>query len=460
MTPADDPDKPRIIVPGAEPAPSPASETDDRGASGSRIVLPPGVTREEDDDIPEYPRLRPLIMMPISDGQRELLIVTDPLGVIEGQPALGIEALPLLQLLDGTTSITDIAAAVMRESRDLRVANMVREFVGQLDRLLMLQSPRFEEAYDALRREYHPLEIRPAALEGHSYPAEREALAKFLDGHFDEAAAMRAADGDPERAADAFPRAVLAPHLDPRRAGPAIARAFMEFGAEPREPLRVVVFGTGHSLMDDLFALTRKHFETPLGKVACDTAFVDAVAGALGDPAYRSELTHRDEHSIEFQALYLKHRFGDRPVKMVPILCGGFHGLLEDGIKPREDASFEELIAAVRDAEQKLGGPTVYVAGVDFSHVGPRFGDPAADDRVKAEVEAKDRAAIEAARRGDADAWFDAIAAHDDSTRICGFAPTYAMLRCAEPGEGRLLRYEQSDEKDGSLVSVASMVWG
>lgn len=462
MTGPEDKQKPRIIIPGADPGPeTPPDAAPGTGApeTGSRIVLPPGVTREEDDQVPEYPRLRPLVLMPISDGQRELLIVTDPLGVIEGQPALGIEALPLLQLLDGTTSITDIAAAVMRESKDLRVANMVREFVGQLDRLLMLQSPRFEAAYDEIRRAYHPLEIRPAALEGHSYPAKREALETFLDGHFAAAEKMREEAGEPARASDAFPRALLAPHLDPRRAGAAIARAFLEIGDATREPLRVVVFGTGHSLMDDLFALTRKHFETPLGKVTCDTAFADAVADVIGDAAYNSELMHRDEHSIEFQALYLKRRFGDRPVKMVPILCGGFHGLLEDGIKPREEPSFEELIAAVRDAERRLGGPTVYVAGVDFAHVGPRFGDPPADERVKGEVEEKDRAAIEAARRGDADGWFDAIAAHDDSTRICGFAPTYAMLRCAEPGEGRLLRYEQSDEKDGSLVSVAAMVW-
>jgi hypothetical protein len=33
------------------------------------------------------------------------------------------------------------------------------------------------------------------------------------------------------------------------------------------------------------------------------------------------------------------------------------------------------------------------------------------------------------------------------------------MLRCAAPGEGRLLDYEQSDEKDGSMVTIATMAW-
>jgi AmmeMemoRadiSam system protein B len=132
---------------------------------------------------------------------------------------------------------------------------------------------------------------------------------------------------------------------------------------------------------------------------------------------------------------------------------------MDQGKTPRDDSEFEALIQAVRETERALGGTTVYVAGVDLSHLGARFGDPVVDERVKSETEKWDREALEAARRGDADGWFAAIATHDDQTRICGLAPTYAMLRCAEPGEGRLLRYEQSDEPGGSFVSIAAMVW-
>src|SRR5439155_11184145 len=120
---------------------------------------------------------------------------------------------------------------------------------------------------------------------------------------------------------------------------------------------------------------------------------------------------------------------------------------------------FEALIAAVRETERQIGGTTVYVASVDLSHVGARFGDPPVDERVKSETASWDREALEAARRGDADGWFGSSAAHDDQSRICGLAPTYALLRCAEPGEGRLLRYDQSEETGGSLVSIGSMVW-
>ena len=480
MPAPDEPSSRRLIIPGSEPEPAatprivlpgstddPPEDADAGAARGpSRIILPPGVTSVP-DDVPEFPKLRPLILMPFSDGQRELLLVQDPLGVVEGEPVLGMESVGLLQLFDGNTSINDITAALMRESKDLRVSNMVKDFVAKLDQMLMLDSPRFEAAYRALRDAYHPLEIRPSAFDGRSYPAERAELETFLAEHFATAEQWRTEEpvnpGAPATpaGASAGPRALLVPHLDPRRAGATMARAFLELDptAADAEPLRIVVFGTGHSLMGDLFALTRKHFDTPLGRASCDTAFVEAVAERLGESAYRSELAHRDEHSIEFQALFLKSRLGERRFSIVPILCGGFHTLLDEGRTPREQPEFEAMIQAVRDAAASRGGRTVYLASVDFSHAGPRFGDPALDERMLTEIEAIDRDAIGAAELGDADGWFKAIASHDDSTRICGFAPTYAMLRCAEPGAGRLLHYEKSTEKDGSLVSVASMVW-
>lgn len=481
LDPRDPPPPGRIILPvGASASePEPAAAT-------PRIVLPPGVEPAEADDLPEYPRLRPLEIVPVRDGDKDYLIVTDPEGVLSAPIALKLEALELMQVLDGSVSLKELSALVARESKDIRAGRFVRDFVSQLDRLLLLDSPRFEQAFAEARGLYHRLEVRQAALEGVSYPQAPAEAEAFLARHFEDAARMDAATGDaigapaaatagaaapagssaPASAgarATAPPRALLVPHLDPRRAGASIARGYLELERSApgaRTPLRVVVFGVGHSLYSVPFALTRKHFETPFGPLRCDTAFVDAVAGRLGEIAYHGELAHRHEHSIEFQALYLRHRFRDRPLTLVPILCGGFHALLEEGQSPAESPELTALIEAVREADRTLGGPTLHVASVDFSHVGVRFGDPATDDRTRREVEEKDRAAIEAARRGDAAAWHQAIASHEDSTRICGWGATYVMLRCAQPGEGRLLHYEQSQEAGGSLVSVAAMAWG
>jgi len=56
------------------------------------------VGREEPQDLPEYPRVRPLVLMPVSDGQREMILVSDPTGVIPGQPVLSMDA-PAVALL-------------------------------------------------------------------------------------------------------------------------------------------------------------------------------------------------------------------------------------------------------------------------------------------------------------------------------------------------------------------------
>jgi hypothetical protein len=450
----------KIILPGDVEEPdevsAPSTEAPE-SPGGSRIVLPPGASVELEEELPEFPRLRPLEILPVRSGDQDLLLVTDPLGLLHNPVALRIEVLELLQLLDGTLSVNEIGALVARESKDVRAARFVRDLIGQLDRLLLLDSARFQEAYASLREEYHRLEIRQAVHEGVSYPASPAECQALLDEHARRAAEARTTAG--VATAGETPRALFVPHLDPRRAGPAIARGYLELDAEDPTPLRVIVYGVGHSLFGDLLALTRKQFETPFGRIPCDTRFVDALAERLGEHAYASELSHREEHSIEFQALYLKHRFPRRPIELVPILCGGFHALMDQGLGPRDAPQLETLIAGIRELEREQGGATLHVASVDLSHVGPRFGDPEPDERVLQELEQKDRAALEAARRGDAEGWYQSIAAHQDSSRVCGWGATYVMLRCVEPQAGRLLQYEASRENGGSVVSIATLAW-
>src|SRR5258705_7059555 len=338
----------RIILPGEESTPEPpdihAGEESARDTA-PRIILPPGVEVAEQQDLPEHPRLRPLTISPVRDGDRDLIVVNDPLGVLPAPVALRMEALDLLQLLDGQTSLTDLTAAVVRASKDIRSGSYIRDFIAELDRMLLLDSPRFEAAYQKVRVAYHALEIRQAVFWGMTYPEAPEDAAKFVDGHFAGAQAMRDQAGEPAAAPGAVPRSLLAPHLDPRRAGDVIARAWLGVGEAPAGPLRVIIVGVGHMLFGDHFALTRKHFETPFGRVDCDVAFVDAVAARVGeDVAYHGELAHRDEHSIEFQTLYLKRRLRERAVTILPILVSGLHALLDHGSVPPDDASLATLI--------------------------------------------------------------------------------------------------------------------
>ncbi|HET9325771.1 MAG TPA: hypothetical protein VFQ05_03285, partial [Candidatus Eisenbacteria bacterium] len=105
----------RIILPGSleeppeTPEPQAAAPPEPRG---SRIILPPGSSVETEDDLPEYPRLRPLEIVPVRSGDQELLLISDPFGVLPNPVALRIEAFELLQLLDGSLSIHEISALV------------------------------------------------------------------------------------------------------------------------------------------------------------------------------------------------------------------------------------------------------------------------------------------------------------------------------------------------------------
>src|SRR2546428_11007059 len=97
----------RIIMPGESPAPARRPIAPDEAAppGPSRIVLPPGVAREEPEDLPEYPRLRPLEIIAMREGDRDVLGVTDPLGVMPAPIALRIEAPDMLRILDGSLSL-------------------------------------------------------------------------------------------------------------------------------------------------------------------------------------------------------------------------------------------------------------------------------------------------------------------------------------------------------------------
>ncbi len=437
-----------ILPPGVEPDRAPTVE------------LPLGAGGEVPEDLPEYPRLRPVeIRLARAEGE-ELLLLVDPLGIQEQSVAVRPQAMPLLQLLDGTISLNEACALLVRETGDLNASRMMRQFVAQLDRMLLLDSDRFRAQRDEMQRSYHQMEFRQAALAGSSYPEAPEALGALLDRHFAKAETRRQQAGDARAPETSVPPALMAPHIDVRRGGATIARTYLEVGPKPEGPVRFVLLGTGHQLVDSYFALTRKHFETPFGPAHCDLDFVDALATQLGDQAYAAELAHRHEHSLEFQALYLRRRLGNHPFTIVPVLIGGFHELLEEERTPRQVPELERLFQALQEVTASQSGPTCFVAAVDFSHVGARFGDTTTlDDERLREIERLDQAAIECARRGDADGWFGAIGEHRDSTRICGFGAVYTLLRCLAGRQGRLLHYEQSLEGNGSVVSYAAMAW-
>ncbi len=112
---------------------------------------------------------------------------------------------------------------------------------------------------------------------------------------------------------------------------------------------RLVPNGIAHAGTRQPFTLTAKPFETPLGTVGKDNEFIDGlVSHRGGERLLMGEFAHKREHSIEFQTLFLRYVMADRPIRIVPILCGSFYPYLITETPPTDDQQIAEFISTLR----------------------------------------------------------------------------------------------------------------
>ena len=135
---------------------------------------------------------------------------------------------------------------------------------------------------------------------------------------------------------------------------------------------------------------------------------------------------------------------------------------LSNGIIPIVELGLQELVE-----EGIAGGRLSFVLGVDFAHVGRRYGDALAA-RANAgplvNVAARDRARVERIGAGDADGFWRLVAdrgdesGHDD-LKWCGTSPIYTFLRALPEVRGELLGYDQWNIDEASVVSFGAMLF-
>jgi hypothetical protein len=307
-----------------------------------------------------------------------------------------------------------------------------------------------------VREEFLASPERPAALAGLCYekdPARlRLELARFFDPPDGPGRAPTVTK--PHRLAG-----LIAPHIDPRRGAAAYAHAYYELMShEP--PELVVILGTSHyGGGPELFTATRKNYATPLGAVETDRGFIDRLAARYDGDLFADEELHRGEHSIEFQALFLAYALGARGYQIVPVLVSSFHEMVASGLEPARDPRVASFIDALRSELETERRRVLVLAGVDFAHVGKKFGDVFSADRVVAQrVEREDLELIEHIKRGDPAGFFADIVKDRDARRICGLAPMYTQLELLRGRSARLLKYGIAMEPQSeSAVSFASL---
>jgi AmmeMemoRadiSam system protein B len=402
------------------------------------------------------PRLRRDIeIIPTSYQGEQSLMVKDTLGLIPEPVLLQAAGIALIRLIDGTRTLRDVQLAFMRQSQNVFIGlDVIEGMVAELDRAMLLDSPRYREARAALVDEYRRLDVREPFLAGRSYPEDPQQLRAYL-AELLNASDTAATPPDEPTPTPSDIQALVAPHIDLSVGRRVYARSYR--AVRGKKPPLVILLGTGHALQGHYFSVSEKNFATPLGETANAKPWAEAVKAAGGKAVSPDDFTHRSEHSLEFQLLFCQHLFGGE-FSLLPILCGSFQELLGSVARPSEIPEIDRVLHVLRQAWEEEPG-TLIIAGVDFSHIGRKFGHGISAAALLAEAKAHDLALIAALKQADINGFWEEGRRVQDRYNVCGYSALACLLEILPDSEGHLLDYEfWREEPTQSAVSFAAVL--
>lgn len=386
-------------------------------------------------------------IVPFRHEGRSLLLVRDSLGIAETGLALNADVGPLLRFFDGMTSPRDFQLAIARRSNSETVSiDDVTALVEELDRLGLLQTGRYHRGREEAVASFARMKERPPALAGSAYPGDPAEAAAEIDR-------LRSLGASAEDDLDTpAPRALAAPHIDLAVGGPSYGRAYRCLASA--RPSAILLLGTGHSL-ESPYSLTEKTYVTPLGCVPADVETIRRLRDAGGGAVAPVDFAHRSEHSIEFQLLFLQRLFPMEKVPIVPLLCGPLDHFRTT---PLEVPAIAAFINTLKGWLSEPPEGKLVVAGVDLSHVGPKFGDREPAAALEEQFRAGDRKLLDALEAGDADRLFQTVAGNGNRFKVCGFSALWTLLAALPGVKGKVLDYQVwHEEATESAVSFASV---
>jgi len=398
---------------------------------------------------PVPPLRRDVQVIPVRDNGRDLLIFHDPRSISPPGFALDGSVQPLLSLIDGHKSLSQISAYFKPGVS----ATKLLEFVQILDRQKLLESPYFIYLANNIEEEFERSNLRQPALAGSSYPEDPDELKHFMDQTMDHA-------GE-NISGDANLKALYAPHIDLKVGSKQYAEAFSTI--KHLTPERVVILATSHysgyypEIYDGHpFIGSRKHFRLPGRTLQADQISLDFLETDPESTGFTlNDRAHRIEHSIETHLLFASYIW-DHDFKIVPILIGGLDDLF---YKPDGDLG-RKIEAFTSRLRQLDSDKTFFLISGDLSHVGKKFGDSIPAEEMRSDVESFDTAFIETALNGDEFAMLSKISKQYDSYRVCGFPPLFSFLNTFPNLPGRKLNYHWWDETEReSAVSFGSILY-
>jgi AmmeMemoRadiSam system protein B len=410
-------------------------------------------------NVTNMPKLRSVDPLPVEVQGVRAIALKDPLQISDRMVCVHRDALHVLALLDGRHSLLDIQAELTRSAGRIVYAEEIQSLLDKLDEAYLLEGERFKAAFKQKVAEYRQLPFRPYAHAGMSYSGDADALKRELRAFF----ASSSGPGMPDLFVDRRrPLGLIAPHIDVKAGGSIFAHAYHALASGQPSDI-YVIFGTGHAGVEGMFTATTLDFQTPIGIIETDRAFIADLSRELGRDCAAEEILHANEHVIEFQTIFLQYLLGGRrSFSIVPILCSLSHHFFEDRGRYREQKRmFDDFCAAMRAVCSRTSKSVCFIASADLDHVGPRYGDQFTphEGTVKRALD-RDALLLAHLEKLEMDEFVRMVARENDSSRICGFSPITAMLHCMDASEGRVLGLDFAYVDDRrSFVSFASMVF-
>lgn len=405
---------------------------------------------------------RDLDIVPVEHEGRPLFILQDPEAASSQHMALSPAGMALASLLDGQRSEEELRSALKEAARIDVQLDDIRRLVSELSKAGLLETPEVLERQRKTLREFADSTVRKAASWGASYPRETLELAGLLGGFARDAKGP--GSSFPEKpSAGVAPLGLFAPHIDFGRGGPVYAWAYRAL-ADREPPDAIIALGVAHASPPSPWVMTPKAYETPWGEMAVDRELYDDVASCLWYDPRADEIVHRKEHSLEFQAVWLRFLWRDKTPPWVPILCSSFERWAPDHA-PSAVKTVEEAIAGVAEKlrARSKSRRILVLAGVDLAHVGPRFGDDLElDEKLEKRLEEEDRKSLAHALKLEPDPFYLSVVADGHWRKVCGLSAGYTALRWIKAlgaTQGRLLAYDQAPDPAGGIVSFASLIF-
>ncbi|HVY38601.1 MAG TPA: AmmeMemoRadiSam system protein B [Polyangia bacterium] len=402
------------------------------------------------------PRLRhDLDIMPSPLDDQPGLLIRDPMRYSTVTLVVPPPLVPGLACFDGQQDEGDLRATLARATGRVTVGEAARDMAAALSDAGFLDDARFAALRDARTAELAALAERPAAHAGTAYPDRRAPLERTLRRYFAGAGeSAGAAAGD-------APFAIAAPHVSPEGGWRSYVEAYRRLPADAAADRVFVILATSHYGAPDRYGLTRKPFATPFGAAVTDGALVDALADAAPGAVSFDEPAGFVEHAAEFQVIFLQHLYGPK-VRILPVLCGAFVAGPRARRRPESNQRVARFIGALGELAARDTRLT-FVLGVDFAHVGLRYGDRVAaraDVGASVDVAQRDRDRLARIAAGDADGFWDLLTERgDDDLKWCGTSPLYTFLRAVPGARGQVHGYEQWNIDPSSVVSFGALTF-